>query len=887
MSKRIAVLFAILCVCFLSSCEEEIPVVSVTGVKVSPTSLTLVEGETGDLIATVSPDNADNKTVTWASKDGSIASVSNGRVTGIKVGSTIIVVTTDDGGFNATCSVTVISPAISISSISLSKTELTLIEGDSETLTATVKPDDATDKTVRWSSSDPSVATVDEGEISALKEGTATITAMAGEKTASCKVTVEKKVIAVESVEIDKTEIELVEGESFTLVATVKPDDATDKTVTWTSSDTAVATVENGKITAIKEGIATISAKAGDKTAFCNVTVKCKTPSGDGNYVDEYGVNHGQGVTIDGITWAPVNCGYKASTTEGKGYLYGKLYQWGRKYGQGYGEPYFNSSDTYRDESVPTIAARWEGSNDSADPNTFYYGLNEPYNWISDDSNFWNKGSETNPEKNELYDPCPEGWRVPTAAELSTLASGNHSDLIMVDGVYGAWYTGSTAFSESLEAKIFLPATGGRFADNWFHRNGAVSRGSGGNYWSSAMEKSGGVNMDFLGKTELSSTYKAFGFAVRCCRDDGEVVSIPVTGISLDQTSVSLEEGQSITLKVTVKPDNATNKTVTWTSSNTSIATVSNGTVTALSAGSATITASAGGKTAKCSITVKNGGVDVASVSLNKSSLILTKGASETLVATIKPDNATNKTVIWTSSDGNVATVDSNGTVVAVGGGSATISARAGGKSADCAVTVIVPVTGISLDQSSINIEEGQTITLVAKIEPEDATNKTVIWTSDNPSVATVEDGTVKALKLGTAIILAKTQDGDREATCIVSVVGIDSMIKVSFPSIDITLGSMSYEGSYVKLSPGVKLSISISNYSSKAITVTGLTLKCGKNDNSQKYGIAETVLEGQRRLTYTVTIPFAMYSPTVVFTYVYEDKEYTVTNQFTGSVGG
>ena len=276
MKAKLFWLLAAVCLLLAVSCEKEPQPVNVTGVTVSPTSLSLVEGESGDLTATVSPSNADNASVTWDSSDKSVATVSNGKVTAVKAGSANITVKTVDGGFTASCAVTVAAKVIDVSSVSLSKTELTLTEGDSETITATVKPDDATDKTVTWSSSDTAVATVDGGKIAAVKEGTATITAKAGEKTATCTVTVKKKVIAVESVELDKTELELTEGESQTLVATVKPDDATDKTVEWSTSDAEVATVEAGVVTAVKEGTATITAKAGDKTATCAVTVKAK-----------------------------------------------------------------------------------------------------------------------------------------------------------------------------------------------------------------------------------------------------------------------------------------------------------------------------------------------------------------------------------------------------------------------------------------------------------------------------------------------------------------------------------------------------------------------------------------------------------------------------------
>ena len=354
------------------------------------------------------------------------------------------------------------------------------------------------------------------------------------------------------------------------------------------------------------------------------------------DYIDEYGVNYGPGTTIDGITWAPVNCGFKPATSESKGYPYGKLYQWGRKYGQGYGQPYYSSSDKYEDESVPKLASQWNGSNESADPDTFYYGVlyqsaYGEYNWISSNEGFWNKGSESDPIKNELYDPCPKGWRVPTSSELSTLSSGGHSDLLMVNGIYGAWYSGSAAFNESLEGKIFLPASGGRFADNWFHQNGAVGRGSGGNYWASSSQNGFGMNMDFLGNTNISSSYKAFGFAVRCCKD-GDFIPVPVSEISLDQTSITLEEGRSVTLKATVKPDDASGKTITWASSDTSVATVSDGTIIAVSAGSATITATAGGKTAACAVTVIKGEEAKISVSPEVISLPPEGGAAEVTV---------------------------------------------------------------------------------------------------------------------------------------------------------------------------------------------------------------------------------------------------------------
>ena len=168
--------------------------------------------------------------------------------------------------------------------------------------------------------------------------------------------------------------------------------------------------------------------------------------------------------------------------------------------------------------------------------------------------------------------------------------------------------------------------------------------------------------------------------------------TIHVTSVSLDKTSLELTEGKTAQLTATVKPDNATNKNVTWTSNNTDVATVVGGTVTAVAPGTATITVTTedGSKTATCAVTVTAAPVPVTGVSLNKDSLALGVGDSETLTATVAPANAANQNVTWASSDTSVATVDAAGKVTAVGAGTATITVTTvdGGKTAACTVTV-------------------------------------------------------------------------------------------------------------------------------------------------------------------------------------------------------
>ncbi|MBP3268038.1 MAG: Ig-like domain-containing protein, partial [Ruminococcus sp.] len=164
-----------------------------------------------------------------------------------------------------------------VTGVTLDKTTLSLVEGGSETLTATVAPEDASDKSVTWSSDNMDVATVADGVVTAVTPGTVTITVTTvdGGLTASCDVNVDALTVSVTGVTLDKTTLSLVEGGSETLTATVAPDDATNKNVTWSSDNTDVATVADGVVTAVAPGTATITVTTvdGSLTASCDVTV--------------------------------------------------------------------------------------------------------------------------------------------------------------------------------------------------------------------------------------------------------------------------------------------------------------------------------------------------------------------------------------------------------------------------------------------------------------------------------------------------------------------------------------------------------------------------------------------------------------------------------------
>jgi uncharacterized protein (TIGR02145 family) len=171
------------------SCSTTNEPVKVTGVSLNKTTLSLVVGTNGQLTATVAPNDAADKSVSWTSSDNSIATVADGNITAVSVGEATITVTTKDGGKTATCAVTVVANAISAESITLDKTEHTLFVGDDFTLTATVLPANSTDN-VEWQTSNAAVATVADGVVTAVSVGEATITAKAGNKTATCLVTV-------------------------------------------------------------------------------------------------------------------------------------------------------------------------------------------------------------------------------------------------------------------------------------------------------------------------------------------------------------------------------------------------------------------------------------------------------------------------------------------------------------------------------------------------------------------------------------------------------------------------------------------------------------------------------------------------------------------------
>ena len=266
--------------------------VPVSGIQLSQTSAALTVGDTLTLTKTIYPSDATNQAVTWMSSSDAVASVdSNGKITAKTAGSAVIICkSVSDNSVVGICNVTVkakVQPPseIKVNKITLNKTTASVTKGKTLQLTATVTPGNATKKEVKWSTSNKNVAMVStSGLVTAKSAGTATITCTAQDGSgvkATCKITVKNPVVKVTKVTLNKTTATLAPKETLTLKATVTPTNATNKAVTWKSSNTKIATVSSsGKVTAKAAGTVTITCRAKDgsgKKATCKITVYTNT----------------------------------------------------------------------------------------------------------------------------------------------------------------------------------------------------------------------------------------------------------------------------------------------------------------------------------------------------------------------------------------------------------------------------------------------------------------------------------------------------------------------------------------------------------------------------------------------------------------------------------
>lgn len=595
-------------------------------------------------------------------------------------------------------------PIIAVSSVSLDKSAISLIKGESDLITAVILPEDATNKTLTWTSSNKSIADiVPDGstcEVFANNAGSAVITARSNNrKSASCKVSVAKPVVQVTGISLDSEELEMNINSTHTLRATVIPSDATNKTVTWTSSEPSIVKVVNGKLTALAEGSAVITATCGGYSAICEISVVIPI------------------IEVSSITLSKSSL----SITEG--------------------------------DSV-TITASVHPSN----------ATDKSIIWSSNDTDI----AEVS-ESGVISAKVPGNCVITATANNGKFASCNltvNERIIAVSSI--SLSESNISLTEGDEHELIatiLPENATNKTITWASSKNSVATVTNGTI---TAVTSGSATI-----TAITNNGKTASCVVNV-----SALHIPVSDITLNASSENVAVGSTFTLNATVSPNNASNKSIIWSSSNTNIATVVNGVVTAKGEGDVRITATSidnSSVTAHCDFTMYVPVVEVSSVLLNKTSTHLIEGQSETLVATVLPNNATNKSLDWTSSNEDAVSVN-NGVITALAEGNSVITASSNnGKSAACSVSVErlpIEVSSISLSDSELSFDRGEQRILTATILPTNADNKTITWTVSNSNCAITPNSNqcvITGNVVGSCVITAISNNG-KVATCNISI---------------------------------------------------------------------------------------------------------------------
>lgn len=649
----------------------------------------------------------------WSSSNEKVATVDeNGVVTAHYPGSARITAKAFNGTTltKASCLVNVTQD---VEGVTLPSSKVCNV-GSSITLTPEIQPSYASDKSVMWVSSDTSVATISgDGVVTGKKVGSTVISVITkdGGYAAECTVNVEKYPTAVS---LNTTSLKIDVGTTKVLTAKVTPSDATTKTVTWKSSDTSVVEVSSsGKITAVAGGKATVTAttKRGAITAACTVTVN--------EYVS--------GVSIEN---APETM-------------------------------YLGQTYTLKSEVVPSTA--------------------------SDKSVTWESSH-------------PDRIKVDAkTGKLTALKKGRAKITVTTtDGSYK--YFVKITVTDKIDVKgVKLNVTAKRIPKgSTFTLKATITP-------SDASDK----RVNWYSSDESIATVSSAGVVkgiksglvyITCKTVDGEIkakckvrVTLPVTGVSLNKTSLSLGTERKASLKAIVAPENATEQTVTWKSSDTSVATVDQkGVVTGVKKGTAKITATTkdGSYKATCTVTVYR---SVKSIKLDIEETDLPKGEKISLKTTVSPANADNKTLVWSSSDTSVATVSSTGVVKAKRKGTAVITAKTqdSGASVSCTVNVVILAEKITVSSTSVRIEAGKRKALTYTLSPSNVSDKTVKWKSSDKTVVRVsQEGIFKALKPGTATVTVTSGDGEVKAKCKVTVIQAPTGVTVTADKKSVKVGA-------------------------------------------------------------------------------------------------
>ncbi|MBS5151432.1 MAG: Ig-like domain-containing protein, partial [Butyricicoccus pullicaecorum] len=678
-----------------------------TGIHLNTQTLVLKKDASAKLTVTFQPQDASNKKVTWTSNADNIVSVSqDGTVTAKSAGTATITALAEEGGHVASCTVTVSETDVPVQSVTINAPNKTLKVGETSQLSAIITPYNATARDVVWKSSSDSVS-VDAGKITAVKQGSATITATVGGKSGTCEIQV-TDTIPVTAIKLNSTQLSMKVSETTQLLVSITPDNATNTKVTWESSDSTFVEVDsNGWITAKKETTSPVTIKAtttdgSNKTATCQVTVTAST---------------GTNVPVTGVSVLPKTLELDVAQEQQLSFEIQPMHATNKKV------TWSSSSSDITVDQTGLVRAVKAGGHATITVTT---------------------------EDGQKTDTCTVTVRGETPQPTISLTPEVLPLKVGGTGMFTAVLNNGNAqnivWSIENDQQIIriTPASNKQTAT---------------------------VTADKVGQAIVKVSYTDSGIVVTDTSTvevtDSSTPETPVEGVTIQNAPASLEKGKTHLLTATVLPAQA-NQSVTWSSETPATASVNptTGEVTAIAAGQAVITATSVGepkKTAQVTITITDStkpDIPVQSVSIDQGHLSLKPNEKSKFTATVLPAQA-NQAVTWTSNAPSIVSIDPNtGELTALKAGQATITAASVSspdKTDSKIVTVIeVPITSLKINESILSLREGRSAQLTVQIAPDNATDTTVIWTSDNENVMSVtQNGYITAHNKGVATITA------------------------------------------------------------------------------------------------------------------------------------
>ena len=681
-------------------------VIAVQSVNLTAKKDKIYIGESIKIEYLIEPNNATNKKVFFSSNNTKVLTVnSSGIVTGVGIGKANVEVKTEYGNKTAFIPIEVVDRPDSVSFVELNKNNVNLSLGESEVLTYTINPKDAKKRVVSWKSSNTNAVKVDnKGRLTAVGIGSSTVTLTVDGKKDTCFVKVGS--LDIESITLDRSSIELNVGESTILNYSVIPERFGDSIVSWSSSNNKIAKVDSsGKVTGVKEGNAVITIRSTN------------------------GVSSSAKVTVKRVPVSSV----KFNKTNTSLYISGKE----------------NLSYTIYPFDATNKNVRFKSSNPSivsVDSDGKINGIKEGNAVITIETV---DGNIKDSIDVSVYKNNVEVKGITFLKSSTTLYVGESELLIAI--VRPSYATNQNISYKSSNPEVVSVESNGRIIA---HKEGEANI--------SAISFDGGYTAEAKVK----------------------VIEVPVDKISISKNEENIPLGSSLQLLTNIEPKNASSK-LHWSSNNAAVATVDDtGKVSTHSVGTATITVKTNNnKEAKCHITVFT--VKVKSISFDSEEINLYIGSSEIINPIIKPNNASNKNMSYLSSDSKIVNVNSSGKMTGISEGSTTIKVKSvdgSDKTSFIKVNVVpVPISKITLNKSTIILYKNNTFKVETSITPDNASNKKLVYSSNNSNIATVDDnGLVTAKEFGTAIInIDSTDNSQKKAYLKVVVVPNDKIIDI------------------------------------------------------------------------------------------------------------